>query len=664
MLLPFLRMEKSLRLEKKLDSNHIWLLFSVCLSFVSLPVFAVTAPPISFAAMSLEELSNIEITSVSKKPQNLSDAAASVFIITSEDIRRSGVSTLPEALRLAPNLHVAQVSASGYAISARGLNGSGNAPNKLLILIDGRSVYSPLFSGIFWDAQDVMLEDVERIEVISGPGSTLWGINAVNGVINVITRSAKDTHGALVAAQIGDIGNATAFRYGGALNEDANYRVYGKTSNRKDTSLENGTDVSDGWNKNQAGFRIDWSHAADQVAIMGNIYEGDIGQPEPGSLSVSLGPPFVLENIGISGANLTANWQHQLDSGSKINLQVYYDRTLRDVPNVFSDTDDIYDVQFQHSLKPVGGHSVTWGASYRYSRDEFNSKNPVISLLPENTNQNWLSVFGQDEIALAKNLNLTLGARFERNVYTGYEFLPDARLAWKVSQQHLLWTAASRSVRAPARLDADTFVPSAPPFLLRGGPEIKSEIAKVYQLGYRGQISPKFNFEATAFYNDYDQLRTQEVDPSGTFLTFANEMEGHSHGVEMWGTYQLLPQWRISAGLTTLSQTLKLKPGSNDFAAPQISDKDPSHTWQVRSAYNISPNKEFDVSIRHVAELNNPSVPSYTAVDARLGWRVRKDIEVSLIGQNLLGTEHSEYELQGFRNEIPQGVFLKVDWRP
>lgn len=286
MLLPFLRTEKSLRLEKKLDSNHIGLLFSVCLSFISLPVYSVTAPPISFAAMSLEELSNIEITSVSKKPQNLSDAAASVFIITSEDIRRSGVSTLPEALRLAPNLHVAQVSASGYAISARGLNGSGNAPNKLLILIDGRSVYSPLFSGIFWDAQDVMLEDVERIEVISGPGSTLWGINAVNGVINVITRSAKDTHGALVAAQIGDIGNATAFRYGGSLNEDAHYRVYAKTSNRKDTSLENGTDVSDGWNKNQSGFRIDWSHAADQVAIMGNIYEGDIGQPEPDRKSV------------------------------------------------------------------------------------------------------------------------------------------------------------------------------------------------------------------------------------------------------------------------------------------------------------------------------------------------------------------------------------------
>ena len=652
--LQLLRMEKS----------FIWLVVSISIPFVSFPASADTSPVISFANMSLEELGNIEITSVSKKPQSLSDAAASVFIITSEDIRRSGASTLPDALRLAPNLHVAQVSASSYAISARGLNGSGNAPNKLLILIDGRSVYSPLFSGIFWDAQDVLLEDVERIEVISGPGSTLWGINAVNGVINVITRSAKDTHGALASGQIGNIGNTTAFRYGGALGEDAHYRVYGKTSNRKDTSLESGTDVSDGWNKNQVGFRVDWSHAADQVAIMGNLYEGDIGQPKPGSLTVSLGPPFVLENIGISGTNLTANWQHLLDGGSKINLQVYYDRTLRDVPNVFSDTDDIYDVQFQHSLKPMGRHSVTWGASYRYSRDEFNSKNPVISLLPENTNQNWLSVFGQDEIALAKNLNLTLGTRFERNVYTGYEFLPDARLAWKVTPQQLLWTAISRSVRAPARLDADAFVPATPPFILRGGPEIKSEIAKVYQLGYRGQVSPKFNFEATVFYNDYDQLRTQEVDPSFTFITFANEMEGHSHGVEIWGTYQLLPQWRVSAGVTTLSQTLKLKPGSNDFSAPDNSDKDPSHTWQLRSAYNISPNKEFDVSIRHVAELNSPNVPSYTAIDARLGWRIRKNIELSVIGQNLLGTEHVEYGSPQFRSEIPQAVFFKVVWQP
>lgn len=617
-----------------------------------------------FANMTIEDLANIEITSVSKKPKSLSDAASSVFIITSEDIRRSGVSTLPDALRLAPNLHVAQVSASSYAISARGLNGtSSSAPNKLLVLIDGRSVYSPLFSGVFWDRQDVMLEDVERIEVISGPGSTLWGVNAVNGVINVITRSAKDTHGALASIQGGNIGNDTSFRYGGALGADGHFRVYGKSSNREDFSLENGADVSDEWNKNHMGFRMDWDHPADKVSITGNIFESDVGQPLPGSVSV-IGTNLSLGTIENSGVNLTSQWEHLLDSGSKVHLQAYYDRTLRKVPPTFSDENNIFDVQLQYTQKPMGNHAMVWGANYRYSKDEFSNDSPVFGFLPEKVNQSWLSLFGQDEISLGKNLKLTLGARLERNVYTGYEFLPDARLAWKIAPEHLLWTAASRSVRAPARLDADAFIPRDPPFLLRGGPDVKSEIANVYQLGYRGQISQKFNYEATAFYNDYNYLRTQEVNFSPLFVVFANEMEGYAHGVEMWGTYQLLPQWRISAGVTTLNQKLKLKPGSNDLAGPDASDKDPSHTWQIRSAFNISPDKEFDLFIRHADELTTPDVPAYTAVDARFGWRVRKDIELSLIGQNLLGTEHAEYGARQFRSEIPQAAFFKVVWRP
>lgn len=649
----------------KMEKSFLRLLLSTGISFVYLPVVAAEAPPISsFAKMSLEELGNIEITSVSKKPQSLSEAAASIFIITSEDIRRSTATTLPEALRLAPNLHVAQVSANSYAISARGLNGTASsAPNKLLVLIDGRSVYSPLFAGVFWDRQQVMLEDVERIEVVSGPGSTLWGVNAVNGVINVITRSAKDTQGVLAAVQGGNIGQDTAFRYGGELGGDGHFRVYGKSSNRDDYSLENGTTVSDGWNKNQIGFRMDWNHAADKVSITGNIFESDIGQPQPGSISV--GTNMTLGTIVNSGVNLTSQWEHLLDSGSKIHFQAYYDRTLRKVPPTFSDEMDIFDVQFQHTLKPMGSHALVWGANYRYSKDEFSNDSPVFGFLPEKVNQSWLSLFGQDEIALAKNLHLTLGARLERNVYTGYEFLPDARLAWQVATDHLLWTAASRAVRAPSRLDADAFIPRSPPFLLAGGPDVRSEIAKVFQVGYRGQISPKFNFEATAFYNDYDHLRTQEVVSFAPLsLVFANEMEGHAHGLEMWGTYQFLPQWRISAGATALNQKLDLKTGSNDIPGPANSDRDPSYTWQIRSAFTLSPGKEFDLSVRHVDELTSPDVPAYTAVDARFGWRVHKDVELSVIGQNLFGTEHAEYGTLQTRSEIPQAVFFKVVWQP
>ncbi|HZV62012.1 MAG TPA: TonB-dependent receptor [Methylophilaceae bacterium] len=649
-----------------MNKNTSCLLGSLYFAFTALPGYAQTILSAnSFADMSLEELGNIEITSVSKKPQSLSDAAASVFIINNDDIRRSGASTLPEALRLAPNLQVAQTSATGYAITARGLNGSANsAPNKLLVLIDGRSVYSPLFSGVFWDAQDVMLENVERIEVISGPGGTIWGINAVNGVINVITKSAKDTQGPLASVQAGNIGNNTAARYGGALGENGHFRVYAKSSNREDTELENGTDISDGWHRNQVGFRADWDFSTDQFSLIGNAFEGDIGQPEPGSVAVT-GTALQLDTISISGVNLTAHWEHLLESGSRIHLQAYYDRNLREVPPTFSDATNIFDMQFQHTLKPMGRHSLIWGANYRYSKDEFSNDSPIFAILPAQENQSWLSLFGQDQIALTQNLDLTVGARVERNPYTGYEFLPDARLAWKVTPRHLIWAGTSRAVRAPSRLDADAFIPRDPPFLLRGGPHIRSEIANVYQLGYRGQISSKFNFEITAFHNDYDDLRTQEIDFSGPFVVFANEMEGSSNGFEMWGTYQLLPQWRISAGLTTLNQDFELKSGSNDTLSPTTAGIDPSHTWQIRSSFNISHDKELNIFVRHAGKLTYPDeVDDYTAVDARFGWQVRKDIEVSVIGQNLLGTEHAEYGSRLYRSELPRGVFLKLVWHP
>jgi len=654
---------------RKMNKNGVRLL-AIYLALSPLSALAEITPATSFADMSLEELGNIEITSVSKKPESLSDAAASVFVITSDEIRRTGVATLPEALRLAPNLHVAQASANGYTVTARGLSSTGSVtPNKLLVLIDGRSVYSPLFSGVFWDAQDVMMENIDRIEVISGPGSTLWGINAVNGVINIITKSAKETQGVLASARIGNTGNDNGVRYGGALGENGHYRVYAKSSNREDTELENGNNVSDGWHRNQMGFRADWDFSTDKIRLAGNAYEGDIGQPQPGTIFV--GTPLALEDVEISGVNLTAHWEHQLEGGSNFQLQAYYDRTLRKAPPVFGDANNIFDVQFQHSLKPVGRHSLVWGANYRYSRDEFSNDLPIFGVLPERENQSWVSLFGQDRITLTESVNLTLGARVERNPYSGYEFLPDARLAWKINPHHLLWTAVSRTVRGPARIDADAFIPRDPPHQLRGGPDIESEVANVFQLGYRGQINPKLNFEITAFYNDYDELRTQEIDfsnPADPFIVFANEMEGRAHGVEMWGTYQVLPRWRISAGLTTLSQDFDLKSGSNDFAAPSAAGRDPSRTWQIRSAFNISPDKEFDIFIRRSAKLTylteEDEVSEYTAVDARLGWQVRKDIEVSLIGQNLLGTEHAEYGSVLYRSELPRSVFLKVVWQP
>jgi iron complex outermembrane receptor protein len=615
--------------------------------------------PVSYADMSLEELGNLEITSVSKKPESLADAAGSVFVITADDIRRAGATSLAEALRLAPNLHVARGHGSGYAISARGSNGSTtSAPNKLLVLIDGRSVYSPLFSGVFWDVQDVMLEDVERIEVVSGPGGTLWGINAVNGVINVITKAAQNNRGGLVAAHMGNLNAGATLRYGTA-GAGGNYRVYGKYSEHDHLSSDDGSAVDDAWHKSQIGFRADWERSREQVMVQGNAYRARFGQPEPGAISIA-GTDLTLGTIAASGVNLTGRWEHLLDNGSRLSLQAYYDRTKRTVPPTFSDTLDIVDLQFQHSLLPIGRHALTWGANYRYGQDRLENTSSIFAFLPEHVNQNWSSLFAQDEVTFRDDLRLTLGARIERNPYTGNEVLPNARLAWKLAPDHLLWTAVSRAVRGPSRLDADAHIPGTPPFLLDGGPGVRSELARVAELGYRGQPTPELFYSVTAFHSDFDHLRTVEIAPSGTFLVFGNEMEGETSGIEMWGSYQALPQWRLSAGYTAMKDRMHLKPGSDDTQAPSAAGKTPAHTWQLRSALTIAENRDLDIAVRHAAALSGPDVPAYTAVDARFGWRLRPNLELSLAGLNLLDTDHAEYGPVATRSTIPRTVFLQL----
>ena len=617
--------------------------------------------PSDLTSLSLEELGNIQVTSVSKKPERLSDAAASVFVITAQDIRRSGARTLPEALRLAPNLQVAEASATGYAISARGMNGSNNsAPNKLLVLIDGRSVYSPLFSGVFWDAQDVMLEDVERIEVISGPGGTLWGVNAVNGVINIITRPAADTRGALLTTSVGNEGFDVGFRYGGSLGTDGHYRVYGKHTRWDHGETADGTTVDDAGHRTLVGFRTDWQRGNDGLTVEGNVYDGSEQQPAPGALAIS-GVDLVLGDVSNSGANLTARWNRALAGGGSLDLQAYYDHTRRTVPPMFAERLDILDLQLQHSLRPLGRHSLVWGLNARQSRDRIENTSPYFAFLPARVRQRWTSLFAQDEVALTARLRLTLGARLERNDYTGTEFLPNARLAWKAAPNHLFWTAVSRTMRAPSRLDRDARVPAAPPYLLDGGDPVRSEVAKVYELGYRGQPTSRLSWSATVFHNDYDHLRTQEIAPSFTYLFFGSLMEGQANGIEWWGTFQAAKSWRLSGGFTALDEHFRLKPGSNDVAGPGMKGFDPSHTWQLRSSWSLGNNGELDVGLRHVGKLAKGDVPAYTAIDARLGWMLAPDVEISLTGRNLSGG-HGEYRTRELRRELGRTVILALAW--
>lgn len=629
--------------------------------FLVLPALAterVLVQPEELADLSIEELANIQVTSVSKRPERLQDAAASVYLITADDIRRSGADTLPEVLRLAPNLYVARTSSYGYSISARGMNTSGNSvSNKLLVLIDGRSVYSPLFAGVFWDAQDIVLSDIERIEVISGPGGVLWGLNAVNAVINITTRSARDTGGTRATLRAATDGAGASLRHGEAEGQVA-WRAFARVSGREDSELASGAPVNDSYRRWLAGFRADWEQGRDRMTVLGNLIRARLDQPEPGALTITGFDPD-LGRVRSDGVNLTARWNRALEDGGAVSVQAYLDHTSRTVPPLYGQRLTTADLQFQHTLEASGAHSIVWGANYRNSRDRIANGNEVIAFLPARTTQQWASLFVQDEIALRENWRLTLGNRLEYNDYTGVEWLPSARLSWRLSPRHAFWTAASRTVRAPSRLDVDTFVPARPPHLLRGGPQVRSEVSKVFELGYRGQPAAGLSYSVTLFHHDYDDLRTQEIDPSGTFIVFASMMEGRSTGIEAWGNWQAARNWRLSAGWTAMHQNLRLKPGSNDASGPLMAERDPRNTWHLRSSYALDDRRELDLMLRHVGATSD--VPSYTAFDARLGWRLRPGLEVSVFGENLDGG-HAEYGSVLYRAEVDRRVGVKAVW--
>lgn len=624
-----------------------WCCWAVAALCSAAPVQSVAQPRLD--SLSLEELSNIEITSVSRRAERLSDAPTSVYVITGAEIRRSGATSLPEALRLAPNLQVARSSASSYIVTARGF--AGNSANKMLVLIDGRSIYSPLYSGVFWDVQDVMLENVERIEVISGPGSTLWGVNAVNGVINVITQGSGAAGGSLVAASVGDTGSRVTARHGAETEGGVTWRIQAMRTDQQDTETAAGTRVDDAGHHTQAGFRADVARGRDRFMLRGAAYQGRHEQPATASGAFVYGP------LTVSGGHVLGLWERRLDDGASVQLQAYVDHSERTAVPIFGDILDMLDVQFQHAPGTIGRHTPVWGVQYRTAWDRVQNS-AYLAFLPPDRRQNWSSLFAQDEITLSETLRLTLGARAERNDYTGVEFLPTARLAWKWAPQHLLWGAASRTVRAPSRLDREFYVPGVPPYLLHGGPGFQSEVANVAELGYRGQLTSSASLSVTAYRASYDHLRTVQYDPGFTSAIVANGMEGRTSGIELWGSFQALPNWRLHAGYSRLWQDLRLKPGSNDPQTVAATEgASPSTSWTLRSALDLGRQVELDLTLRHVSALTLPAVPAYTALDLRLGWRPTPRLELSLVGQNLAGSGHGEFGDVSTRTEFKRALF-------
>jgi iron complex outermembrane receptor protein len=622
--------------------------------------------------LNVEDLMNVEVTSVARHPEKLLQAASAIQVITQDDIRRSGATSIPEALRLADNLQVAQKNSHDWAISARGFNT--DLANKLLVMIDGRTVYTPLYSGVFWDVQDYLLEDIDRIEVISGPGGALWGANAVNGVINIITKSAKDTQGVYVEAGGGSQPqDFTGVRYGASLNGNSAYRVYGKYFDRSAEVLANGDSASDSWRQGRAGFRMDSDATThDRLTLQGDYYDGRENQQAGG--------------VGdTSGANLLGRWTRSVSEDSDFSLQSYIDQThIGDPaaplvvsglqfspPGTLYDDLTTYDVDFQHRF-PIGARNrVVWGLGYRYTHDAV-IEAPSVGFFPAILAQNLYSGFVQDELALAKNLSFTLGTKLEHNDYTGFEFEPDARLSWALSSSQAAWAAVSRAVRTPSRIDHD-LSEGTPPYLvlLKGGADFTSEALLAYELGYRAQLNSAFSASLSSFYNQYNDLRSTSITPTTLLpLYFANNLEGDTYGLEFGGNYQVTEAWSMHAGYTLLRENLRVKPGQFDLDDALNETADPRGQFSLRSALTLPRRTEIMAALRWVDTLhtnNGPTpgtVPSYFELDTRLAWHVSARLELSLAGQNLLHNRHPEY---GFpdpaRPEIDRTVYGKVAYR-
>ena len=622
--------------------------------------------------MSLQELMDQDVTSVSKAPQPLLQAPAAIQVITNDEIRRSGASSLPEALRLADNLEVDQDNAHDWNISARGFNA--DLGNKLLVLIDGRTVYSPLFSGVFWDAQNVMLEDLDRIEVISGPGGTLWGANAVNGVINVVTKSAQDTQGWYMegggGSSLRDFGG---LRYGGTLAPNVYYRVYGSYFDRNNEVYTGGGGAQDAWSQGMGGFRIDTAGSADdQFTLQGEYYNGTAGdQAVPGTEV-------------LSGDHVLGRWTHAFSSESSMSLQMYYDRTNYSQPTagfgvvepagIFSDSLDTYDLDFQHYFNVGDRNKITWGGGYRFTHDQ-NDNSPSLDFYPDPLNQNLINAFVQDEIKLQDDLYFTLGTKVEHNDYTGFEVEPSGRLQWNITPKQMAWAAVSRAVRTPSRIDHDLYEPTGlpaplPQSLLDGTTAFNSETLIAYELGYRAQVGENISGSLSTFYNEYSKIRSTTPTAGTVFpIYLQNNLEGTTYGLELSADYQMLDWWRWHAGYDFLKEDIHVVPGETDFTHGVNETADPQNQVFLRSSMDLPQNIELDMGGRFIDSLtinNGPTaatVPGYFELDARLAWHPSKNMEISIVGQNLLHDQHAEY---GFPSptqvQIERSVYGKIAW--
>jgi iron complex outermembrane receptor protein len=611
--------------------------------------------PAELKRLSLDQLLALQVTTVSREPEPASRAAAAVEVIPQDQIERSGATSIPDALRLATGLQVSRFSGGSFAVGTRGFTSL--AADKLQVMQDGRSLYSPLFSGVFWDAYSIMLEDVDRIEVVRGPGATMWGANAVNGVINIITKDARDTQGTLLTGGGGSEERAFgAARYGGKIGDDTYYRVYGRYDNQENAVFPSGRELRDSSQEMQGGMRVD-SYVGNQNHF---TLQGDYLYNE-----------FDLSPSGLAinhSGNVLGRWNHQFGEDSDLQMQTYYDRFERHVPNQFGEDRDTFDFDTQYRTVLWERHALIGGLDYRMSADRTRTDG-TVQFDPQNKTIHIVSAFVQDEITLVpKHLAFVVGSKFEWDSLDGFEPQPNARLAWTPTERQTLWAAFSRAVRMPTRFDEDVRfipVPASGIVTIQGNPDFKPEKVYAYELGYRIQPVSKVFVDVATYYNKYNDLRSLEpTPPFGIPLVEQNRLEAETYGVELSVKYQATSWWRLSGNYTWMHKNLLPDTDSHDPTGGTLEGNDAENLASFWSSMDLPGHTSFDAIVRYVDTLPNPSVPAYVELDLRLAWRPVPNLELSVVGQNLVHAHHREWGAASpAAAEIPRSVYGKVTWR-
>lgn len=652
-----------------------------CLLLLSLPSSADTNTDIY--AMDIEQLMNVEVISVSKKSQSLLKTAAAIHVISQEDIRRSGATTLPEVLRGTPGLQVAQIDTNKWAVSIRGFNG--RFANNLLVMIDGRTVYNPIFAGVLWNMQDILLDDIDRIEIIRGPGGTMWGANAVNGVINILTKKASETQGTQISFIGGSQERNISARYGGKISDDTSFRIYAKGKHFESFNNVSQLPANDEWRNFTTGFRVDSDlDAKNQLMMQGSYLVGSANQFTRTPSLMPLGNNFAADTEHHKTGNALFRWDRQQSADSKWRVQAYYDYINLNSVGAEYQVHTI-DLEIQNQLKIAKSHELIWGVGYRGILDELESTSLTI-FNPKRRYTRTFNAFIQDEISLAESVRLTLGSKLEHNSYTGFEFQPNARMLWEVNDRNSIWGAISRSVQVPSRAFNDVRINflTAPGNNAQGLPSLFSRLGnnnvgskKVYafEIGYRSQLTETFTLDTTMFYNYYDDLTSNEISvgleaqPAPPHILIAgnidNKMTANTYGAEILTKWQVASFWQLTSSYTWFKLNAQLKNSStaNPNSIFQTENSDPRHQFSIRSNVQLPYKLEFNSMFHYTDRLMAHDINNQARLDLRLAWVPTDKLELSIVGQNITNKQHAEFTtpFNVVQNTaIPRSVYARI----